>query len=68
MLPRRPISPRKKYEIIRLWLVEHLTYEEIRERTGVSVGRISGTIKEFKKKATEMSLQEAARIFARARI
>jgi transposase-like protein/regulator of replication initiation timing len=62
-LPRRPISPQKKREIIRLWLVGRLTYEEIRERTGVSVGTISGTIKEFKKKANEMSLEEAARIF-----
>ena len=62
-MPRRPISPQKKCEIIRLWLFEHLTYEEIRERTGVSVGIISKTINEFKKKAKEMSLKEAARIF-----
>jgi len=62
-LPRRPISPQKRCEIIRLWLVEHLTYEEIRERTGVSMGIISETVSEFKKKAREMSLEEAARIF-----
>lgn len=62
-MPRRPISPQKRCEIIRLWLVEHLTYGEIRERTGVSMGMISETVNEFKKKAKEMSLEEAARIF-----
>jgi DNA repair exonuclease SbcCD ATPase subunit len=62
-LPRRPISPQKKCEIIRLWLVEQLTYGEIRERTGVSMGIISETVSEFKKKARKMSIKEAARIF-----
>ena len=62
-MPRHPLSPQKKYEIVRLWLVERLTYEEIKEKTGVSVGGISETVNEFKEKAKGMSLEEAARIF-----
>jgi predicted DNA-binding protein (UPF0251 family) len=62
-LPRRPISPQKKCEIIRLCLVEHSTYEEIRKRTGVSMGIISETVSEFKKKARKClwkKLQESS--------
>jgi chromosome segregation ATPase len=51
------------YEVVKLWLVEHLTYEEIGEKTGISIGKISEIVNTFKEKAKETSLEEAARIF-----
>jgi uncharacterized coiled-coil DUF342 family protein len=62
-LPRPPIPPQRKYEVVKLWLVDRLTYEEIRKRTGISVGKISEIVNEFLEKARERSLEEAARIF-----
>ena len=61
-MPRAPISPQKKYEVIKNWL-ERQTHEENSRRTGISVGSISNIINEFKEKAREMSLEEAARVF-----
>jgi len=62
-MPRTPIPDEKKFEIVRLWLVERLTYEKISKRTGVSLGKISDVINDFKAKAKELSLKEAARIY-----
>ena len=62
-MPRLPMSPQKRYEIIRLWLLEHLTYKEISKRVGVALGTVSKTVNEFKEKAREMTLEEAARMF-----
>jgi len=62
-MPRTPISDEKKFEIVRLWLIERLTYEKISKRTGVSLGKISDVINDFKAKAKELSLEEAARIY-----
>jgi len=62
-MPRPPLSNEKKFEIVRLWLIERLTYIEISKRTGVSTGAISEVINDFKAKAKELSLEEAARIY-----
>ncbi len=62
-MPRAPISNQRKLEIVKLWLIERLTYEKISERTGVSIGRISEVINEFKRTAKTLSLEEAVRIY-----
>jgi transposase-like protein len=33
-MPRRPIPNEKKFEIVRLWLNERLTFAEIKEKRG----------------------------------
>jgi DNA repair exonuclease SbcCD ATPase subunit len=59
MMGRR-LSNEKKAEIVKLWLTNNLSYQEIKEKTGVSVGAISKVINEFRKDAEDHSVRSVA--------
>jgi DNA repair exonuclease SbcCD ATPase subunit len=61
-LPRKPIPNWIKREVVKLWL-QGLKREEIAEKLGISSGSVWNVIDEFKKKAEELTLEEAARIY-----
>jgi predicted nucleic acid-binding Zn-ribbon protein len=61
-LPRKPIPNWIKREVVKLWL-QGFKREEIAEKLKISSGSVWNVINEFKEKAKELTLEEAARIY-----
>jgi uncharacterized protein YeeX (DUF496 family) len=61
-MPRKPIPNWIKREVVKLWL-QGFKREEIAEKLKISSGSMWNVINEFKEKAKELTLEEAARIY-----